>query len=282
MSEPASSYLVCATQRSGSTLLCELLKGTGVAGCPEEFFEAVRDTGLPPHPGDFLVGLPRTGLGIRDESTPPAGPAYSSLADISDYRQHLNRTFAWGTTGNGVFGAKLMWNQLPELQALVGGLPELAGLAPAELLERLFGGPRYIWVTREDKVRQAVSLWRALQIRSWRYDQTGNVQRSPQYRFEAIDHLVSRLESDDRSWEQFFDRHGLRPLKIGYEHDLERDPDGTIRRALEWLGVPLPERRTARPPLRRQADALSDAWVDSYHRDRHGRPASEHPLSELA
>jgi LPS sulfotransferase NodH len=42
--EPVSSYLVCATQCSGSTLLCELLKGTGVAGCPEEFFEAVRDT----------------------------------------------------------------------------------------------------------------------------------------------------------------------------------------------------------------------------------------------
>ena len=38
MSAPA--YLVCATQRSGSTLLCEALKATGVAGRPEEFFEA--------------------------------------------------------------------------------------------------------------------------------------------------------------------------------------------------------------------------------------------------
>jgi LPS sulfotransferase NodH len=28
--------IVCATQRSGSTLLCELLKATGVAGVPEE------------------------------------------------------------------------------------------------------------------------------------------------------------------------------------------------------------------------------------------------------
>ena len=66
ISEPVSSYLVCATQRSGSTLLCELLKGTCVAGRLEEFFEAVRHTGLPPHPGDYLVGLPRTGVGIRD------------------------------------------------------------------------------------------------------------------------------------------------------------------------------------------------------------------------
>jgi len=28
------SYVVCATPRSGSTLLCELLKSTGVAGHP--------------------------------------------------------------------------------------------------------------------------------------------------------------------------------------------------------------------------------------------------------
>ena len=57
MTEIRLSYLVCATQRSGSTLLCELLKDTGVAGRPQEFFEAMRDTGVPPHPGDFLRGL---------------------------------------------------------------------------------------------------------------------------------------------------------------------------------------------------------------------------------
>jgi LPS sulfotransferase NodH len=267
MPERVSSYLVCATQRSGSTLLCELLKGTGVAGCPEEFFEAVRDTGVPPHPGDYLVGLSRTGLGIRDESTPPTGPSYSSLLGISDYRRHLDRTFAWGTTDNGVFGAKLMWNQLPELQALSGELPELAGLETAELLERLFGRPRYIWVSRTDRVRQAVSLWKALQIRSWRHDETGNGRGSPQYHFEAIHHLVTRLESEDRSWEEFFSVHGLQPLKISYESDLERDPDGTLHRALAWIGVPAPGQPTVQPPLRRQADALSDAWVAAYHRD---------------
>ena len=42
---PAHSYLVCATERSGSTLLCELLAGTGVAGRPEEYFEFLSATG---------------------------------------------------------------------------------------------------------------------------------------------------------------------------------------------------------------------------------------------
>jgi trehalose 2-sulfotransferase len=257
-------------------MLCELLKGTGVAGRPEEFFEAMRDTGLPPHPGDYLLGLPRTGIGIRDDPRPSEGPAYSSLTGIDDYREHLRRTFAWGTTPNGVFGAKLMWNQLPELGTLAGELPEFAGLETAQLLERLLGGasgsggPHYIWVSRRDKVRQAVSLWKALQSRSWRHGSPGNGRLEPQYRFEAIRHLVRRLESDDRSWGDFFAEHGLQPLAISYEDDLERDPDGALRRVLAWIGVQPPEGDTVQPQLRRQSDALSDAWVVSYHRDASG------------
>jgi LPS sulfotransferase NodH len=267
MTDPSSAYLVCATQRSGSTLLCELLKGTGVAGCPEEFFEAVRDTGLPPHPGDYLTGLPRTGAGIRDDLIPSEGPVYSSLAGIDDYRDHLQRTLAWGTTDNGVFGAKLMWNQLPELRALAGELPEFAGLTIAELLERLFNGPRYVWVSRGDKVRQAVSLWRALQTRRWRDGKGGNRRSAADYRFQGIHHLVGWLESADRGWRDFFSEHGIHPLAISYEDDLERDSDATVRRVLAWLGLPAPEVGEARPPLRRQSDALSDEWVAAYHRD---------------
>ena len=107
---------------------------------------------------------------------------------------HLERTFAWGTTDNGVFGAKLMWNQLPELQALAGELPEFAGLTTPQLLERLFGGvgeTEYIWVSRGDKVRQAVSLWKALQTRRWRAAGARNDRAQPEYRFEGIHHLVA-------------------------------------------------------------------------------------------
>jgi len=35
---PHTSYLICATPRSGSFLLCETLKDTGLAGNPEEYF----------------------------------------------------------------------------------------------------------------------------------------------------------------------------------------------------------------------------------------------------
>ncbi len=168
------------------------------------------ETGLPPHPGEYLIGLPRTGAGIRDDDTPPEAPAYSTLNGIVDYREHLRRTFAWGTTDNGVFGAKLMWNQVPELQALTSAIPEYRGLEPIDLLTRLFDDPAYVFVTRRDKVRQAVSLWKALQTRSWRAG-GGRPPSELHYRYEGIKHLVDLFEADDEAWRAFFAEHRIRP-----------------------------------------------------------------------
>src|SRR6266576_2925028 len=38
--QPNISYIICATPRSGSSLLCEALTNTGVAGKPKEYFGA--------------------------------------------------------------------------------------------------------------------------------------------------------------------------------------------------------------------------------------------------
>jgi LPS sulfotransferase NodH len=273
---PTHTYLICATQRSGSTLLCELLKQTGVAGRPEEYFEAQFETGVPPHPRRFLEGLPITGAGVRANVSPPEAPAYSSLYGITSYREHLERTFELGTTANGVFGAKLMFNQLSELTALAGTLPEYAGLGSIATLRALFGDPTLIWVSRGDKVRQAVSMWKALQSRSWRgeradSDPRGSGHRAPPggavYSYDGIDHLVKRFEVDDLGWNDFFAVNELEPLKIAYE-DLARDRIGTIRTVLSLVGAALPEGWEAPDPIRRQGDAISDEWVAAYHRDR--------------
>jgi LPS sulfotransferase NodH len=270
------SYLVCATQRSGSTLLCELLKDTGVAGRPEEYFEATSETGLPPHPGDYLEDLPRTGAGIRDDSTPPRAPEHSSLLGLASYRDHLDRSFRLGTTDNGVFGAKLMWRNLPDLHQLAGELPEYAGLDLHELLERLFENPRYVWVTRRDKVRQAISLWRALQTRAWRLEHAGDGKQPDelQYRFEGIDHLVRLLQAADEGWQDFLQRSEAPVLTVVYEDDLEPGAAGAVRAVLNHVGVPIPPQWRPREVLARQADALSDEWVAAYHRDAAGRIGS--------
>jgi LPS sulfotransferase NodH len=277
------AYVVCATPRSGSTLLCELLKSTGVAGAPEEYFEARADTGLPPHPGDYLDGLPRTGAGVRDDTSPPEPSPYSDLRGIEGYREHLERSFRLGATPNGVFGTKLMWRNLGQLHVLATQLPEYADLDQHELLDRLFGHPRYVWMTRRDKLRQAISLWRALQTRTWRLEHPGEKIAAAElhYSFDAIDHLRRALASDDECWREYLGQHGREAITVSYEDDLERDQQSTIERVLGHVGVKAP--RGWRAPVRtyRQADELTEHWVRRY-RDDHDARAGELPSSSRA
>ena len=248
-----------------------------MAGCPEEYFEAQFETGVPPHPRRFLDGLPTTGVGVRRNVSPPEAPAYSSLQGITSYREHLGRTLRLGTTENGVFGAKLMFNQLPEMTELAATLPEYAGLTPLELLRALFGDPVFVWVSRGDKVRQAVSMWRALQSRRWRGerdtdadDEQVRTSDDGMYSFDGIDHLVRRFEDDDRGWRDWFDANGLSPLHVTYEQ-LSADRAGTVREVLAAIGVTPPPGWTAPEPIRRQSDATSAQWIAAYHRERSAR-----------
>jgi len=278
---PEHAYIVCSTQRSGSTYLCSLLAGTGVAGNPQEFFEAMAETGLPPRPAFCLAGLPRTGAGVRDHPPPTEAPEYCDLRTVDGWPAHLERTYGLGTTDNGVFSTKLMWNQLPEMQWYAAALPALAGLEGVDLLEALFGRPSYVWIRRRDKVRQAISLWRALQTGAWRREgptgeppprwaaaptSEGDASRL-QYSFEAIEHLRRRLDADDRAWGRFFTASGIEPLELHYEDDVAPDPGNAVTRVLAHVGVESPEGWEPSTSLLRQSDDLNDVWRAAYDRD---------------
>ena len=253
------SYLVCATPRSGSTLLCETLKETGVAGNPEEFFEAVPETGEPRRPLDYLVGLDDPeALALVADAPPHPPPRYSDLRSIGDYEEHLARVREMGTTPNGVFGAKIMWAHLEDLARRLGTDDKHA------LVDRLFDCPRLILVRREDTIRQAVSLWRAMQTQSWRAEnETGSGE--PHYSFSALHHLVEQLEAHDAAWERFLAGASQPVLALTYE-EVAADPAAAVRRTLEHVGGDAAQ-LGALPRMRRQADERSDAWAERYARD---------------
>ena len=265
---PELSYLVCATPRSGSTLLCKALEATGRAGHPEEFFEAKRETGAPAKGSDYLWDSPGVDLLslLGDDPQPPA-PDYSSLAGVGDYREHLRRTLERGTSENGVFGAKIMWGHREDFLPLARTLPELADLPERDLLEAIFPGLSYVWVRRGDTVRQAVSLWKAIQTQSWRSGQDGGRRREPVYSFEALHHLRRMLERNDSAWGRWFEERGLRPLELSYER-IARDPAGATAQVLDFAGIHAPERHEGGQPIERQSDELSDEWVARYFRER--------------
>lgn len=73
-------------------------------------------------------------------------------------------------TPNGVWASKMMWNYLADAVARLRAWPQL-GLAPGtpepDELAAAFPGLRYVWLRREDKVRQAISWWRADMTGQW-------------------------------------------------------------------------------------------------------------------
>src|SRR6476620_5881839 len=168
--QPDRSYLVCATPRSGSTLVCHALEETGVAGRPEEYFEALRHSGRPRRPEEYFLGVEdqsiRDHLGERSVGTDPQprSPLWSRAA----YDRYLEWVFEAGTTPNGIFGAKLMWGYFGDFVSLLRNIPENRDLSLAELLPAVFPDLTFVRVVRANKVRQAVSLWKAVQTATWR------------------------------------------------------------------------------------------------------------------
>ena len=197
MPTPHASYLICSTPRTGSSLLCDALTLTGVAGRPEEYFQFRARTGFPRRPQEYFEGAgdpeifdilgPRTRIEEDESRYDPSR--------YERYENYLTWALDEGTTPNGIFGAKVMWGYFNGfVTGLRWAVPGRQRLSVCELAPSVFPELRYLSVTRRDKVRQAVSLWRALQIvelveRRRRRPGRG---RAPRYSAAAIDYLVQR------------------------------------------------------------------------------------------
>jgi LPS sulfotransferase NodH len=263
------SYLVCATPRSGSTLLCHLLDQTGIAGHPAEYFEALRHSGVPRRPHEYFDSRRHANIIHRlafrempDELAPDPHPLWTPAT----YDRYVEWAIEQGTTHNGVFGAKLMWGYLGDFAELLRGIPGQVGLPVPDLLEQAFPGLRYIQITREDKVRQAVSLWKAVQTQAWRGDAAGaGPAVEPAFSFRAVNYLVRQLTAHDAAWDAYFLGLGHQPLKITYE-ELTEGFDPVIRRVLHHLEIAAPaDLRLTAPKLKVQADERSESWVRHFN-----------------
>ena len=251
---PDRSYFVCATPRSGSTVLCQSLRATGVAGRPEEYFERLSHSGLPREPREYFEGTADPGVLALLPPTRSGDPTASELD------RELPRYLEEGTTPNGVFGAKLMWTYFGDLLARLGTTPDGAAV---EALAARFGRLSWIHVTRADKVAQAVSLWRAVQTRAW--SASDRPEADPVYDARGIAHLRDRLVGQDAAWRDWFGAKGLRPLVVEYE-DFVADHTATLRGVLAHLGLEV--ERIPDPPMDRQGDARSDRWVARFNEEK--------------
>jgi trehalose 2-sulfotransferase len=275
--QPRISYLVCATPRSGSTLLCEALTNTGLAGHPKEYFEALKETGLPRSPRDYFKKTSNPELLNLIGNYSRGDDAVPLLADFTGYAEYLAHVLEEGTTPNGVFGAKLMWGYLEDFLLYLREIPTYKDLPVPQLFATIFPNLHYIHISRSDKVRQAISLWRAIQTWSWRQGQDSNGAPSSRparelvFNYAAIDHLVQRTLAHEEAWKCYFAENAIQPFSVVYE-ELTETYEETAVQILEYLNIPLPLSLTfSERKMRQQADTLSEQWYESYHQIKEGQ-----------
>ncbi|MGE0142120.1 MAG: Stf0 family sulfotransferase [Planctomycetota bacterium] len=249
-------YLVCATQRSGSTLLCEMLAQTGIAGTPNEY------------------------LLQWEEHRTRTEPRF--WHEAVDYIKRLGRT------PNGVWGCKVMARYFPAMMDCLRNIPEAVGLSDWEIARRAFGDPPVIRIRRRDRVKHAISnyiadltkvyhmashgagddpfLGQALKPRRDDYNASVPFDRN------AIQRYVVKLGREESYWDAQLRDPATRVLTIVYEEFLDRK-EPAIREALDFLGIP--HRGVAfefREHMARLYNSVNERFYREYHEgaDRSG------------
>lgn len=234
--KPKTSLIICTTPRSGSGLLCELLWKSEYAGQPNEWFSR--------------------GVVARD----------SKLWGTKTDRAYVERVLNEGTTPNGVFGLKLHWSHWERLRQMVSDFPRPIRGGRLDYLGGVFPDIRYVWLTRRDKVRQAVSRFRQRQTGITKWGDKRKRSGVLDFDFEAIDGGVRELTAMDRGWASYFEHFG-RPFVVVYEDDLEYGHGDTLHRLSSELGWSIPPADENRVQRRKLSDDLSESWVQLYKQE---------------
>jgi len=190
-------------------------------------------------------------------------------------QSYLDAVVTYGTGGTGLFGMRLMWESLRDLsirlEALFPGTT-----SDSARFQSAFGLPVYLHLSRDDKVAQAVSRWKAEQTGLWHVDADGNERerlkpgQTPSYDSNELSRLVTELEDHDAAWANWFARQGVVPVSMSYEM-LSSHPQATLALILSALGQDKKIAETVEPGTIKLADNESCEWADRFRAERLGQ-----------
>jgi trehalose 2-sulfotransferase len=233
---PAISYIIASVQRSGTHLLCSILRSTGIAGSPEEHF------------------LSKPGETWEKRWGAPSRAAY------------VQNVLRRNTAANGVFGTVVMWSYFERMLEMLREIPEYKDLSGAQLLAAVFCKPKYIWMRRRNHVEQAVSWAMASQTGIWtqKAEKTSQPRAIPKFDFKVIDEWCNRIAAHDDAWANYFRENQIEPLILFYE-DVVASHRTAAERVVEFLELPFPPCLEIPPPaVEKQANQISEEWAACY------------------
>lgn len=175
-----------------------------------------------------------------------------------------------GTTPNGVFGLKLSMHEPHNSQVLelFHQLPNAPSSSKprTHVWEAIFPNCRHLFMTRRNKIRLAVSWWKAIKTDEWHRHSGTAVDAKKMndgYSFDAIKHLLVEVNMREAAIQEFFTEGNIVPLTIVYE-DFISDYKGTLKNIFHFLKLPATHLPEIVPPYEKLADKISEDWVQRF------------------
>lgn len=203
----AKKIAIAATQRCGSTMVCEDLANAGY-GKPNEWFNSWVDEGR-------------------------------------DWSSDLDAVYEKGTA-NGIFAVKIMANQMGVVDARLSSFIAPTFGPPFAHVRTLLDGALWIWNRRRDVVDQAISRYVARQRDVYhlicgqngfvpgKAKLQGEALEEPTYDFDQIKIEVDAIEAHEAIWSRFFERQGIAPIVMWYEDVID---GSSVQVVADALGV---------------------------------------------
>jgi LPS sulfotransferase NodH len=225
--ESGHLIIIAFVPRSGSNYLCDMMCRVGGFGAPLEFY----------YPYDF-----QERIAFWDAKTNPFEHVDKNkiTTEISWFMEVLIRG-----------GLKCTWDSHEQMLVEVG-----------ELLDRV--KVQYIYLRRRDKLRQAISWYRADENQQW----TSKDQKSkpdPPYNEAEIRQRLDYIELDEKRWGEFF--QDKEHLELFYE-DLNY---GVLDTVEAFTGLKRDRDRYLDSDYKVLRDELTEEWVRRYaesHNDK--------------
>jgi LPS sulfotransferase NodH len=221
-----------------------MLARTGHAGVPESYFHR-------PSVSEWLTDL---------NLIPSAFPSKLNALEAA-----LEAARNAGRGDGNLCGIRLQHDSLGYLMAQLSLLfPDAPN--DASRIEAAFGPTRFIYLTRADKLAQAISHERAAQSGLWHRNADGSVYErlTPEgpvgYDFDQIALRMAEAKARDEAWRIWFSDERIDPLVLAYD-DLSTDPRAALQRVLIYLGLDPALAQSTAPPLAKLADDQSRDWA---------------------
>lgn len=226
---PGKQYVMYFTPRSGSSWITDIAGKTRRLSLPGEVFNP-----------NFL---------------PKITQSYNA-ATMDEYCAILKRR----RNTQDVFGFQITYHQLAAVFR-----------NEADFLTR-FPSPTCFWLIRRDIIAQAVSLYKMVQTQVGHAPQLGPdeiLAREQGFIYDgpAIRHWVQHILSAEMKTESMFARHGLSPLRMSYERNIELHPNHLVNVMGKHIGVPHMRMKPLQSGHSKIATPLNEVFAVEFRND---------------